>query len=95
MRRTPLEPSSFTTLSGQVEPAPHRHLRPLDVTLGVLLTAATLILLAVLWLVVGRPVENATGALVDGLAAVALAFCLLAVAAAATGAGIARLVARP
>lgn len=93
MRRTPLEPS-ISTLPGQVEPAPLRDRGPLAATLGILLTAATLILLAVLWLVVGRPVENATGALVDGLAADALAFCLLAAAAAATGAGIARLVPR-
>lgn len=63
-------------------------------TLGVIVAAATLLLLGALWPAVGRPVEDLTGGLVNGLAAVALAFCALAAASGAVGIGIARLTAR-
>jgi hypothetical protein len=58
------------------------------------MTAGSLILVAVLWFMVGRPVENLTGALIDGLVADALTFCLVAVPAGAAGVGLARLTSR-
>lgn len=94
MPTTPLEPRSITSsptplVTPASRPGPH----PVAAaTLAILLTAATVMLLSVLWVVVGRPVENLTGALIDGLAADALAFCL--VAATAGGVGLARRAAR-
>ncbi|MGH7918624.1 MAG: hypothetical protein ACREQM_01625 [Candidatus Dormibacteraceae bacterium] len=62
--------------------------------LGMILLTATVTLLAILWLLVGRPVENLTGSLIDGLGAAVAAFGVIAVPAGAIVLAIHRAAAR-
>ena len=58
--------------------------------LGVVLLTATVTLVTILWVLVGRPVEDLTGGVVDGLGATAVAFGVIAAPIGAAGVAIRR-----
>lgn len=86
------EPRFAPPSSSPVTPRGERPVRVLGAAvLGVALATLTVASLVVLWVLVGRPVENLTGGLVDGLVADVLAFSAIATPLAALAIGVVRL----